>query len=196
MFAIFLAIVIAIGGSALWYFGSKENAKIDGREATAELFENHLVAPKQEMNSTGSCQNRDNYIEGKALAVGTVFPRVNWFGSKRWSADGSRPYVDDLHFKLPEEIRATNPDEVETIIRIIWDFSVHGRYTNGRYTNGREAIQLIALVDVYDQANQSWVSCDRFFGEEPRDSIRGTQEAYGKPPFDQIVDFINQLPRR
>lgn len=99
--------------------------------------------------------------------------------------------VDDPYFDLPEEVKALKPEDVGTIVWVTYEPSVVGRYTGGslgyRYT---------ANVTVIDKASGTIIGRSTFKGGEPPSTKKGSGDAYGSKPSNDIKNYLLGLPRK
>lgn len=96
--------------------------------------------------------------------------------------------ADHLYFSLPEEIRANNPDEVETIVWLECTERVAGTYSSG--TKG---YRTICDVTIIDKASATIVGRETFYGEAPPQVKSGFGDWHGGRPTGEIVDYIENL---
>jgi hypothetical protein len=102
------------------------------------------------------------YIRGKAVAV-----------------DLNGPKVDGLTNDLPEDIRASRPEEVQTVIWLKY-ISVSG------YKQGNRAVTKTDIqVTVIDRQAQKTVAFKHF-----------ESEGSTVPPHNQVMQFLRSLPRK
>lgn len=143
------------------------------RGSQADPFKNNLAdyisssAFKEQFTATP-------YIKGKLVVV-----------------NQSEVKVDDPYFDLPEDIKALKPEEVGTIVWVSYEPVVVGRYTGGsagyRYTG---------KVTVIDKTAGAIVGRTSFKGGEPPSTKRGSGDAYGSKPTEEIKNYLLSLPRK
>jgi hypothetical protein len=142
--------------------------------------ENPLRSIKARMdeytNISGLHQGSDGaYITGKVLAV-----------------DRSRNTTDDLYFQLPNDLRATIPEEVGTVIWVEC-----GSRVVGTYTDGGKAHQITCELTIIDMANTTIVGVKSFTGGPPPGSKRsGTGNEVGSRPTKEMAEYIMTFPKR
>ena len=111
------------------------------------------------------------YIVGKVLPI-----------------DVSERKVDLIYYRLPRHMRASTPDEVQTVIWLGWHDSLVGRYDDGQ-----PGYQIFCFVQIIDVAQGSIVAQRNYVGSRPPDTKRGSGERHGSNPKEEIVDFIRGL---
>ena len=97
--------------------------------------------------------------------------------------------LDQLHFSLPEELRATRAGEVGTVVWLDW-----GTELRGYYTTGGGAYRHTCAMTVIDYTLRAKIATRNFRGSEPPEVIRGYGAGYGDKP--DIVAHLLNLPRR
>ena len=114
------------------------------------------------------------------------------------------------YFKLPLDLRATTPKDVETIILLKWKRLTVGKYGKPHYirARGREielplatSCRIECEVMVIDKTTKTIVDRKIFHGGDPPKSIRMESDSdygphFGSRPTKQIVDYIASLPRK
>jgi hypothetical protein len=98
--------------------------------------------------------------------------------------------VDSLYFQLPQELRATTPEEVETVVWLRW-----GQDYIASYEGGGKAIRHTCTVTVFDRATKKVVAQTTFQGEEPPDvtyTSAGEDDDGGKPT-DKILFYLRNI---
>lgn len=99
--------------------------------------------------------------------------------------------VDDLYFALRPEVRATSPEEVETLAQIRWEKRVVARYSNGA-----PASRWFAFVGIVDLASGRTLADQEFAGSEPPSRTRGRSGASGDKPGGVILERLHTLYAR
>jgi hypothetical protein len=123
------------------------------------------------------------YLEGKAIAV-----QVRGVGA------GSESELDNFYFWLPKELRATSPDEVESIIWLDCSghretFSVTAGDVITVYTYRNAGTIWSCEVAVIDKSSQTIVAQKSFIAEPSSDS-------YEDALYKEIVKYIEGLTRK
>jgi hypothetical protein len=100
--------------------------------------------------------------------------------------DGDKSFAgDSLYFSLPEGMRAKNPQEVNTVVKLF-----RHETEVGTYTDGASAIRLSAEVAVVDMASNTTICDQTFWGSMPPDTKSGSGTGYGSSPDDDIVRYF------
>jgi hypothetical protein len=104
--------------------------------------------------------------------------------------------IDDLHFVLPDDLRASKPEEVATVVLLTW-----GKIQ----TSGDGPISSISSVEfqmtyqvrVFDWASKSEIASHTFPGGFPKSNLRSVEESVTGPKPDdaQMLTFLTGLPR-
>ena len=124
------------------------------------------------------------YIRGKVLVLrpDEVEPEdgaINW-------------RMNIVYFGLPEELRATTPEEVGTLVWVRC-----GEKAVGTYTDGTSAYQGYCVVTVTDWTLRSTVGQQLFEGIEPKSYKTGPGSRHaGEPATRLIVEWLASLPRK
>jgi hypothetical protein len=114
------------------------------------------------------------YIKGKVITINKQENRI-----------------DSIYYDLPEDLRATKPDEVGTIAWLEW-----GEDKIGTYTDGDDAIVITCQVTVIDKSIPRIVSKTNFEGIEPPRVKRSSESGTGPIPTQKIVDYLRDLPKK
>jgi hypothetical protein len=105
--------------------------------------------------------------------------------------------LDDLHFALPNDLSASRPDEVGTVVLLTWekrkvsgDGPISGRFS-AQY-------QMIVQVKVFDWESKAAIAGNLFFGRMPGGGFRSLQDSVTGPKPDnaQLLTFLTGLPRQ
>lgn len=128
--------------------------------------------------------NTTPYVKGKIITVNT-----------------SKNTLDDpVYFKLPKDLRAAKPEEVETIVWLERD-----RLQTGSY-GVLPAFTQVCQVTIIDKSQQVILARKLIEGSEPPSEVE--VESYeasklpseykrtGSLPVKEVVDFLIKLPRR
>jgi hypothetical protein len=170
-FANMVPLLIIVGIFAILGIGFVVNQTVRGVQS--DPFKNNLA----EYTNTGSFKEQVGatpYIKGKIVVVNKADIKV-----------------DDPYFDLPEDVKAVKPEEVGTIVWVTYDPRLVGRYTNGA-----AGYQYTATVTVIDKANGTIVGRSSFTGSEPPSTKKGSGDAYGSKPSDDIKNYLLGLPRK
>lgn len=98
--------------------------------------------------------------------------------------------VDDLHFDLPETLRAKEPEEVGTVVWVEW-----GQIQEGSYTDGSAAYIQTCVVTVIDREKWEVLGRNTFQGASPPSFKKGGGSRTGSKPTKEIVQYLSSLPR-
>jgi hypothetical protein len=131
----------------------------------------YLAAP------AGAVPNGTAHASGKMVVVDTTKKDVDW----------------DIFFALPDNVRASSPQEVGTIVQLTWA-KIH---SPPDYDNGAPAYVQNCHVLVIDAKTKQQLFEQFLQGTEPPSSIDSTQsEGCGSKPTDQVLNFLKGLPRQ
>lgn len=126
------------------------------------------------------------YIAGKAVVVNIG----ETISLSRMSMREERHHIpantiSTAHQKIAGEICAATPEEVRSVVLLNWSKEALGETMAGT------KYRLLCAVIVVDKARNRIVARKPFIGDGPRFAT-----LYGPSPEDQIVQFINALPRQ
>jgi len=108
------------------------------------------------------------------------------FSAKIVVMDHDNKDFDNLHYSVPDNLRAKWIEEVNTIIQIDREEEVVGRYTYGA-----SAIQRICNIKVIDFKSQIILYTEQFRGSLPIDSRdKRSSPGYGTRPDNSVQNFI------
>jgi len=127
------------------------------------------------------------YVRGKVIPIDVVGKQV-----------------DDLWFKIPDALRASNPQDVGTVLLINCTSEIAGYYfpedakpssSNTSNTIGR---RWMCATDLVDEGSHHVLDVQHFTGVEPPNSIDGNQlfDVSGPKPYGQMIFYLTGLPRR
>jgi hypothetical protein len=123
--------------------------------------------------------------------------RLPYMRGKAAILDEKTGHVDSAHFKLQEELRASTPDEVGTIVLLTCTSIEVGRYAEpGRTTpsDAPGAYQWVCAATVIDRIIPAELDSEHFEGSVP--PSRSSGPAYGNLPTAEIIKYLEGLPRR
>jgi len=120
-------------------------------------------------------QSENSYIRGKVITV-----------------DIGENKIDRIYFDLPGDMAAKNPEEVGTIIWLKWEDVRVGTYIPG----GGTAYERTCEVTIIDKLEAIIVDKKSFTGTEPPPTMLREGDGYGSKPTDEIVDYLESLPRQ
>jgi len=136
-----------------------------------DAFREHLESYAQEAKGDPTPGRRMN---GKLVAV-----------------DLDSKTIDDLHFDLPDDLRAETPEDVGTVVQLHWDKLQVGSY------NGKPAWKQSCQVRVMDKPSGELIETQPFWGGDPPSAIDSNASAgWGSRPDKEIVEFLGTLPRQ
>ena len=116
----------------------------------------------------------EDYVVGKVVVI-----------------DKDKPQVHGIHFRLPEELRASSPEEVGTVVWLSW-----GEKVVGTYTDGSKGYRRTCNVTIIDQANRQITGSRTFLGSNPPEEKSGFGRRKGdKPSAREIAAYIKSLDR-
>ncbi len=108
------------------------------------------------------------------------------------AVDVGRCEVDeDVHFELPEDLRARTPEEVGTVAWVKW-----GTRAVGKYTDGATASSYTCTLTVIDRAKWTIIHEEEMGGPGPPSQRKSTESATGAKPTWVIVEYLKTLPSR
>jgi hypothetical protein len=140
-----------------------------GRTKQAKMFEPHIESYVQEPKPLQS----GGKLKGKLVGVDVV-----------------QKEIDDLHFRLPAEMRAESPDEVKTVVQLVWD-----KDKVAEYGGGKPGWKQKCQVRVVDKQSGALLFTKSFVGSDPPLVIRPSQSAgWGDKPRTEIVSYLCTLP--
>jgi hypothetical protein len=105
--------------------------------------------------------------------------------------------IDDLHFALSDDLRASRPEEVTTVVLVTWGkvkISGDGPISSISSVEYQQTCQ----VKVFDWESKSAIASHTFFGGFPQGSLRSMEESVTGPKPDdrQMLTFLAGLPRQ
>jgi hypothetical protein len=121
-----------------------------------------------------SSEKKEAYIKGKIITV-----------------NNEEGEIDDIYFSLPEELRATKPENVGTIVWLEW-----GEDNIGSYTDGEDATVITCDVTIIDKSTATVVAERNFRGSIPPNPKRSGEDGTGSMPIDEIVAYLKTLPKK
>lgn len=105
--------------------------------------------------------------------------------------DTSDNTIDHFYFDLPENLKASDPASVKTIVFLTWSKQQTHQYSNNKpgYTN-------FCAVDVVDRETKNLLKRGNFQGPPPPQSISGrSSSGEGARPTEEIVAFLRSNMR-
>ena len=120
-------------------------------------------------------QSENPYIRGKVITV-----------------DIGENKLDQIYFDLPGDMTAKNPEEVGTIIWLKWEDVRVGTYS----PSGEAAYRITCEVTLIDKPEAILIDKKSFTGSEPPPTMLREGDGYGSKPTDEIVDYLESLPRQ
>jgi hypothetical protein len=110
---------------------------------------------------------------------------------KMITVDINSKAIDHLYFDLPEELRASKPEEVATVVLLSW-----GKNKVGTYDGGSGAYQQTCQVKVVDKATNTEIASNFFLGDEPPQQKMSNASGTGAKPSKALLYFLKTLPRQ
>ena len=133
------------------------------------------------------------YLKGRAVPVDLGEPVVDW-GLVGEPTTFTPNHVSQILHDLPKSIVAWKPDQVGTVILLVWK-----RDVIGHFPSGDAAYRVLCEVTVVDVAASAVVGRETFWGGGPPEVkflTRTRGDIGGTVPDDEIVEWIKALPRR
>ena len=162
-----LLVLIGLGCIGIWYvYRSAQTVPFQAS------MSGYLAAPNRAAPAGGA-----HAVAGKMVVVDTAKRDLDW----------------DVFFGLPDDRRATKPQEVGTIVQLTW---AKNQVQPG-YENGAPAFVQTCRVVVIDRKSGTQLYDQTFQGGQPPDSIDSTSsQGVGSKPTDKVLDFLKGLPRQ
>jgi hypothetical protein len=132
------------------------------------------------------------YLAGKIVVLDVGEYRVINYGKE---ADWDLGKLDKSNVSLPiynilpENLKATNPEEVGTVVLIKWDRAYYGSYIGAG-----NAYKINCIVSVVDKKRNLLIDQKNFEGGNPPYSIKGKGDGYGNAPSEEILNYLTSLP--
>jgi hypothetical protein len=109
--------------------------------------------------------------------------------------------VDDLWFKLPDALRASNPGEVGTVLLIDCASEVAGYYVPEEGEPGKSNTlgrQWRCSTDLLDERSHHILDHRYFVGEHPPEKIDSNSlfDVSGPKPYGDMISYLDNLPRQ
>jgi hypothetical protein len=106
--------------------------------------------------------------------------------------DPNEQDLDDLHFDLPDDLRAATPADVTTVVWLRWN-----QATVGTYSSGGNAYQWSCDVMVIDLPTRTTIGSQHFDGAPPPARVSGKrgQSHSGDKPTQAILNYLQSFPR-
>jgi hypothetical protein len=140
-------------------------------QSELDPFKSHLA----EYLSAAEVQQGEAYIHGKIIPVNVRNQTVDY----------------SFYYELPEELRASSPEEVGTVVWLDCTGSLVGTYTGGggayRWTCETQVVDLSIFRIVGEES---------FTGSDPPKTKLGSGDEHGSFPSDQIIAYLVALPRK
>jgi hypothetical protein len=140
-----------------------------------KLFGDHIQEYTVITGLNPNFQSENSYIRGKVITV-----------------DIGENKLDQIYFDLPGDMAAKNPEEVGTIIWLKWEDVRFGTYLPG----GGTAYQRTCEVTIIDKLETIIVDKKSFTGTSPPPTMLKEGDGYGSKPTDEVVDYLESLPRQ
>ena len=159
--------LIGLGCFGVWYlFRSAQTAPFQAA-MPAYLSQPVGVAPPGALR----------VVVGKMIVVDTAKKDVDW----------------DVFFSLPDDRRASRPQEVGTIVWTNWDKVLDQQY---EYEGHVPAYRQTCHVTVIDRKSRTILLEQQFVGSDPPQSIStSASEGVGSRPTQQVQDYLKGLPK-
>jgi len=170
-------IVVTVWGYRTWSEYSQarteeaaltQRASVDKKSLEGTL--DSYIFPEEELTD-----NLDGrlYISGKVVVV-----------------DRTGRLIDSAFLELPDELRASRPEEVGTVVWLDW-----GKQYRWRYSNGAAAYTHAVRVSVIDLIDKKLIDSRFLYGSLPPENVRdkGKWEYFGTKPVRQIVAHLTNV---
>jgi len=134
------------------------------------------------------------YLKGRAVPVDLGEPVVGWSTGLAGEPPTFTPnHVSHILHDLPKSIVAWKPDEVDTVILLVWKKDVIDHFPSGY-----AAYRSLCEVTVVDVAASAVVGRRTFRGGDPPEEkmMETKSDIGGTAPDDEIVEWIRALPRK
>src|SRR5207248_10951292 len=117
-------------------------------------------------------------------------------GNKLITVDTGEKEIDYLYFDLPEDRRAKNPDEVDSVVHLKWDKQIKGYYApkNNPGDTSKPGYWQTSDVPVVDRQSGEVQAMNHFQGSDPPE--KSSSSASGSKPTDKVVTWLNGLQRK
>lgn len=161
---------------------AEESRMAEARRASERQSFSNFVGNFYSIPNLRSSISGQGYIKGKVVVL-----------------DRKNRMIDLINDSLPSELRASTPDEVGTVVWLDWEeeFRFHYDYGGGIYGN---AYRYNCKATIIDRSIPAKVGARSFIGSEPpRQHVISTyygESHYGSKPFDEILNYLESLPRR
>jgi hypothetical protein len=137
-------------------------------------------------------QLADYLKDAKAGAGGGL---ANKIGNKLITVDLGDKEIDYIYFDLPEDRRATKPEEVDSVVQLKWDKKIKGYYAApGSNDTSKPGYWQTCDVMVVDRQSGEVQAASSFRGSDPPE--KSSSSASGSKPTDQVVTWLKGLPRK
>jgi hypothetical protein len=105
--------------------------------------------------------------------------------------------LSEVHFVLPSELHASQPEQAATLVVLDWEAVLRGNYTDKRTDKSvGGAYQWRCQPTLIDKATEKVLARpEPFEGGPPPQSSPSGGDAYGSRPIQQIVAWLTALPR-
>ena len=110
---------------------------------------------------------------------------------KLMPVDMKRKDIDPVFFDLSTELRPKNPEEIGAVAAMWWSERLIGHY------GGRGgAYRSECTVMVWDRSSHELLAEKSFTGGEPPSTSRNGASQTGSKPYEEIKNYLNNLPQR
>jgi hypothetical protein len=133
----------------------------------------------------------DSHLEAFLAPVPASYSPSPYVRDRVVAVDRSTKKVADLHFRLSAPLKALRPGEVGTVV---WVECASD--SSGVYTDGAGAFVHRCEVTVVDLARHAAIAQRSFRGSNPPAVKRGAGPRYGSMPTDEMLAYVENLPRK
>jgi hypothetical protein len=165
IFVLALSLFVILFATALIYYYIY-------RPNTVESFNFHISEYIADVDKSTESTNYSPYLRGKVITI-----------------DNENKAIDDIYFSLPNELKASEPNEVGTIILI-----ERREVAVGRYTDGTGAYQDFWQLTIVDKTLLTIVGTIEISGEEPPEYKQSSGPKTGTSPKTKVIEYLSNLP--
>ena len=159
------------------------------------VTKSYLHFSQMEKQRAGFNSQIENYL---TTDIGTASSNSPYLRGKLVTIDVDKGEADYWTYpKLPDEIRALTPDEVQTVGLIQWSYEKVGHYEDpetGEQTG--DAFQSHGHLTLIDWVDRTCIAEVDFQGDAPIQSLSYDGDYKGWQPMFKVVDYLTDLPRR
>jgi len=159
------------------------------------VTKSYLSFAEQEKQRARFTSHIATYLQTDVAADSSDSPYLR---GKLVTVDVEKGEVDYWTYpKLPDEIKAVAPEEVQTVGLIEWGWEKVGHYEDaetGQQTG--DAFQSYGRLTLIDWIDKTRIAEVTFQGDAPVQSLSYDGDFKGWQPMFKVVDYLTELPRR